>query len=243
MGSTPRLLARSVNADSKGYQILRGAARIVTPRTPIAERWGGWYVSGTHGKMRHRGNAPAVGDDEGFTFDPELGANKTDLSRYFEVRDYLSSHSDIAALMVFEHQMYVQNAIIRTSRGLRALSESVEAAAEPLVDALLGYGEVTLSEPVSSPSDFRRDYKKSGAKPGSQFNLRELDLTKRVFKHPLSPMIESASYKALPSAAKEYVRKRLGEIASAPGEKYSYLTESDLVFLRDYLRSTTSGQP
>ncbi|HJP84136.1 MAG TPA: hypothetical protein VJ835_11605, partial [Fimbriimonadaceae bacterium] len=195
------------------------------------------------GKMRHRGNAPAVGDDEGFTFDPELGANKTDLSRYFDVKDYLSPHSDIAALMVFEHQMYVQNAITRTSRGLRVLSESVESATEPLVDALLGYGEVTLSEPVIGSDVFRRDYEKSGARSGSRFNLRELDLTKRVYKYPISPMIESDSYKALPTAAKEYVRKRFGEIASAPGEKYSYLTESDFALLRDYLRSTSSGQP
>src|SRR5262245_2467271 len=35
-------------------------------RTPIENRWGGWYVSGTHGSMRHLGNAVAPDPDRPF---------------------------------------------------------------------------------------------------------------------------------------------------------------------------------
>src|SRR5262249_52329631 len=31
--------------------------RVTDPRAPFEDRWGGWYVSGTHGKMKHLGNA------------------------------------------------------------------------------------------------------------------------------------------------------------------------------------------
>ena len=30
---------------------------IVDHRTPLEQRWGGWYVTGTHGRARHMGNA------------------------------------------------------------------------------------------------------------------------------------------------------------------------------------------
>ena len=37
-----------------------GLGTVVTDhRTPLAERWGGWYVTGTHGAQAHRGNAVA----------------------------------------------------------------------------------------------------------------------------------------------------------------------------------------
>ena len=241
LGGVPRLLSRSVNADSQGYQILRGGGRIMTPRTPFKDRWGGWYVSGTHGKQRHRGNAPAVGDDEGFTFDPELGANKTDLTRYFNVGEYLNPHSDIVALMVLEHQMDVQNEIIRAGNLTRKIIEdpqvgTISEAAEPLVRALLSIGEVQLQEPIKGMGAFQRDYEKGGRRDRKGRSLRDLDLSRRLYKYRLSPMIESASFKALPKEVRFQVMTRLREIADERATPvYDEIDQADRTFLREFL--------
>ncbi len=92
----------------------------MTPSTPIRNRWGGWYVSGTHGKLRHMGNELSQGTDEKHSINIERGANVTSLSRYFDVKPYLTPHSDIAALMVFEQQMEVQNLITRANQDASA---------------------------------------------------------------------------------------------------------------------------
>jgi hypothetical protein len=242
MGGSPRLLARSVNADKLGYQLMSGG-RIVTPRTPIEQRWGGWYVSGTHGKIRHRGNSPAVGDDESFTFDPEIGANKTDLSRYFDTGQYLSPHSDIVALMVLESQMHLQNEIIRTGSSVRRWlldpDSTLASACEPLVEALLGVGEAPLKEPIKGMGTFQREYESGGIKDAKGRSLRELDLKTRLYKHRLNPMILSESFSALNPVAKKQVLARLAEIAEGTyaSERFSFLKESDRTALKDVLSS------
>ena len=239
LGGVPRLLSRSVNADSQGYQILRGGGRIMTPRTPLRERWGGWYVSGDHGKQRHRGNSPVKGDDEGFTFDVELGANKTDLNKYFDTSEYLHPHSDIVALMVMEHQMDVQNEIIRASNATKKhLADpetgTLEEACEPLVKSLLSIGEVQLDEPIKGMGPFQSMFESGGTKDARGRSLRTLDLNKRLFKFPISPMIESASFRALPKQTRDYVYKRF-EAISKDANEFPQLTAADRIFLQDFL--------
>src|SRR5262245_58688779 len=63
----PRLLVSSVIPDTKG-----DPGSVIPTQTddesPMKERWGGWYVTGTHGNQRHLGNltqktpASAFGD-------------------------------------------------------------------------------------------------------------------------------------------------------------------------------------
>ena len=38
------------------------AWEVTTDETPIEERWGGWYVTGRHGTLRHMGNEVVLGD-------------------------------------------------------------------------------------------------------------------------------------------------------------------------------------
>src|SRR5690606_27942195 len=45
----PGLFARSVFPDSRGEPLFRHGGELVDHRTPFAQRWGGWYVTGTHG--------------------------------------------------------------------------------------------------------------------------------------------------------------------------------------------------
>ena len=52
----PGLLVRSVFADSDGQPILPAGTFVTTHESPLKERWGGWYVSGSTGSQTHMGN-------------------------------------------------------------------------------------------------------------------------------------------------------------------------------------------
>src|SRR5262249_55372142 len=89
----PQLSFLSVVPDATGD--IEGSYPIPTDdRSPFSERWGGWYVTGTHGSQRHEGNtwrgAPG----------PEKSQNVVDLKDRFDTSQYLSPHSDIVALSV-----------------------------------------------------------------------------------------------------------------------------------------------
>jgi hypothetical protein len=49
-------------------------------RSPWKQRWGGWYVTGTHGAMRHMGNTFAIDRSDPQKIDVDGGANLTELS-------------------------------------------------------------------------------------------------------------------------------------------------------------------
>jgi hypothetical protein len=52
----PGHLVRSFITDENGVVDLQSGISLVNHRTPLAERWGGWYVTGEHGNQVHRGN-------------------------------------------------------------------------------------------------------------------------------------------------------------------------------------------
>ena len=80
-------------------------------RSPLAERWGGWYVTGRGG--RHLGNAPVADRTLQDLRIEESNLNVTTLVDRFDTRAYLSPHSDIVALLVFDHQMRMMNLLTR----------------------------------------------------------------------------------------------------------------------------------
>src|SRR5215470_2533113 len=114
----PRLLMLSVLPNPDG-NALKAASLITNDESPFRERWGGWYVTGTHGKQQHLGNtivrARAEDVDEMRKFIAQMdltsGGNITDLSSKFNTKEYLSPYSDIVALMVLGHQTHVHNMI------------------------------------------------------------------------------------------------------------------------------------
>ena len=55
-GGVPGLMVRSVYPDNEGNAILRAGTFFTTDHSPWRERWGGWYVTGTHGDQPHMGN-------------------------------------------------------------------------------------------------------------------------------------------------------------------------------------------
>ena len=109
----PGHLIRSVSADSSGEMVLTRGTKRVDHTTPFADRWGGWYVTGTSGKQTHQGNQIVGGWSWAEKDNQPAGSNIVDLKPYFTAATYLSPHSDLVALMVLEHQGEAHNRLNR----------------------------------------------------------------------------------------------------------------------------------
>ena len=104
----PGHLVRSFKCDESGVVDLLSGADYVNHRTPLTERWGGWYVTGKHGAQTHRGNLLGESAFARQEKEPNWRGTLTDLSPLFETSHYLKPGSDIVALMVMEHQAHMQ---------------------------------------------------------------------------------------------------------------------------------------
>ncbi len=111
--NVPGFLVRSVFADGAGQPKLGSGSFTTDHTSDFRDRWGGWYVTGHHGSMRHMGNTLCL--DEEYKFDREPGANVVVLDDHFKTDQYLLPHSDLVALMVLEHQTQMHNALISAS--------------------------------------------------------------------------------------------------------------------------------
>src|SRR6185295_1060692 len=80
-------------------------------RAPFDQRWGGWYVTGTHGSQKHLGNAVATDPLRPLDLEAADSQNLTSLARKIDVSKYLADSSDIVALMTLEHQVGMANRI------------------------------------------------------------------------------------------------------------------------------------
>src|SRR5439155_12837038 len=99
----PGLVARSTFIAPDGLPLGQFGSFDPDDRTPFRQRWGGWYVTGTHGSMRHMGNAIVRNRDDRESAVSERTLNRTSLDGVFDAHGYPSALSDIAALMVFQH--------------------------------------------------------------------------------------------------------------------------------------------
>jgi hypothetical protein len=258
----PGLLARSVFTGPGGLPILSEGSHQVDHTTPLKDRWGGWYVTGTHGDQSHLGNL-IVRDRKGpRPFGNEQGLNATDLNDRIRTSDYLAPHSDIVALMVFEHQLAVHNAITKanfeTRRALHYEAELNKALGEPaanrlesttrriqnvgdkLVEALLFSNEAELTAPISGSSEFAEQFSKKGPRDAMGRSLRDFDLRTRMFKYPCSYLIYSAAFDGLPDEMKSYVAQRMQSILQGNdrAEAFWHLTADDRSAVLEILSQT-----
>jgi hypothetical protein len=240
-----RLLVSSVIPDTTGN--VEGTYPIeTTDQSPMKERWGGWYVTGTQGNQTHAGNIVLNRPASVFAGLPATASSKSsnvvDLKSLFDTTPYLTPHSDIVALMVLVHQKEVENLIVlANSRGNAAATETGES----LVKAMLFAGAAPLTAPVKGTSSFAADFASQGSRDGGGRSLRDFDLRTRLFRYPLSYLIYSKSFDALPAGVKTYVYRRLREILSGEDKSatFAYLRAADRYAILEILRATKPDFP
>jgi hypothetical protein len=255
----PRLLMLSVLPNPDG-NALKAAALITNDKSPLRERWGGWYVTGTHGNQRHLGNtivrarADDIDDMRKFIgrLDLNSGANITDLSKRFDTKEYLSPLSDIVALMVLGHQTHVHNMITSgvyemhdaVQKGLTdKMPQIIKDAGEPIVKSMLFSEEAQLTEPVTGTSSFAADFTSRGPRDSKGRSLREFDLKHRLLRYPMSYLIYSKSFDAMPAELKDYVERRFREVLTGQdtSPEFSHLSADDRKAILEILHDTKPG--
>ena len=224
----PGHLVRSFATDDSGVVDLNSGISLVNHRTPFAERWGGWYVSGTHGAQTHRGNLIGPAAFERQKREPNFLGNVTKLDRFFDTAPYPLPSSDVVALMVLEHQTHAHNFITRlnyeSTMALRQYGHIryLNTIVEAFVKYLLFTEEAPLTAPVAGVSGFAQDFAGAGPRDVRGRSLRDFDLRTRLFQHPCSYLIYSDAFAALPKPMKERVYARLFEVLSGKENSADY---------------------
>lgn len=263
----PAHMVRSVYPDRDGNPILSAGSHRIDQTSPFKNRWGGWYVTGTHGAQPHLGNLVLQRKSVPEELENPEGVNVTDLKSRIDTGMYLSPHSDIVALMVLEHQTEMHNRITAANyqtqyahrdadiineldnapkgKLTESTSRRVDSAAEQLVEYLLFCDETPLTAPVKGTSNFASEFSQRGPRDHRGRSLRDFDLTTRLFKYPCSYLIYSPAFNSLPKSVKDRIFRRIWDILSDKdkSKEYAHLTSSDRKAIKEILSETVSGLP
>ena len=262
-GGVPRFLFLSTLVDTNGEALNGKPGDETTDQTPIRDRWAGWYVTGRNGNQGHLGNILAEPGEDISLLDSLRRVNIDTLEGLFDSRPYLTDKSDIVALLIFEHQTYIEGFITRANFKSRMVlarngedasgasawvslppnvQKPLKAMLEPLVRAMLFVDAATVTSRISSSSGYDTWFQSQGPRDPKGRSLRELDLRTRIFKRPLSYLVYSESFDGLPPCAKEYVYTRLADILSGRDQSptFSHLSTDER---RDLLEILTATKP
>ena len=235
----------------------------VDHRTPLDQRWGGWYVTGRAGAVQHAGNVPVIVKASEFTGKRGPTPRLTTLAGTFDTTGYPSQHSDLIALMVLDHQVRSVNLITRLGWEARVAAAPrgrgpaarpaqgedgtarVADAARELADYLLFVDEAPLSGRLEGSSTFAAEFAALGPLDKKGRSLRQFDLERRMMRYPCSYMIYTPAFDGLPPAALDAVYRRLWQILSGEqrGPAYAHLTLPLRQAIVEILRDTKPMLP
>jgi hypothetical protein len=263
----PSHLLRSVYADAGGMPVFAMGTKYVDQTTPFQDRWGGWYVSGTHGDQKHLGNLIVRDGMRREQVDNAEGQNVTDLSGRFDADAYLTPHSDIVALLVLEHQAEMHNRITQLSfqtrlalwqeasmkkilgkddaEHLDSTVRRIQSAGDDLLEYMLFCEEAPLTAKVQGTAGFEEEFSARGPRDGQARSLRDFDLEHRLFRYPCSYLLYSEVFDALPDEARKYVLERLWAILTGreSAEQFSHLSPADRLAILEIITETKSDLP
>ncbi len=233
----------------------------ISDSTPLAKRFGGWYVTGDTSNQKHLGNIFSKnGEQLDFENRPFVGLR--DLSKVIDTKQLLTPYSDIVALMTFGHQQRLLNLIsgasyqtnsalaldrLRKQRttadrssNTETVTQVVKRVCEPVVAGLLFANEAKLNGAISGESGFASFFSSVGSKDRRGRSLRTFDLHRRLFLYPCSYLIYSASFDALPQQAKQYIYRRLWKVLTERDSsgRFPHLSPKDRKAIREILTDT-----
>jgi hypothetical protein len=175
------------------------------------------------------------------------------LKERFDIEHYPAPHSDIVALLVFDHQMRMMNLLTRIGWDARvALAQHrrdvaglMAQAASEVADYMLFVDEVPLVGPISGASGFAQTFAAGGPSDRHGRSLRQLDLSARLMRYPCSYMIYSEAFDLLPVEARDAIYRRPWQILSGADTdaKYAHVGGGDRRAIIKILRDTKKNLP
>ncbi|MDO8679071.1 MAG: hypothetical protein Q7R30_10985 [Acidobacteriota bacterium] len=237
----PGLLVRSMFTGPEGRTMPQLGSFVVDHRNPLEQRWGGWYVTGTHGAARHMGNSMVTDLSHPETAIGDATLNRTALDSRVDATLYPSASSDIVALMVFDHQgravnlftlLGWQSRIAKAESRLGFSTGELRDLVRETADYLLFVEEAPLAAPIQGTSGFGKTFTAAGRRDSRNRSLRELDLQTRLLKYRCSHMIYSPAFEALSGEARAAVMSRMKQILDG---------RADGAVVQEILGDTLSG--
>lgn len=256
----PGHTVRSVYPEHDGGFDFRRKSFITDHKSPLAERWGGWYVTGEHGDMQHMGNSTLVGS----RLDTKGNGNLTNLRDRLFTFSWLSSYSDIVSLMVLEHQTQMHNTFTRsdfsvrkalyehgqkgkdaTESDERELKATIEQAATEIVDYMLFLGEAPLTSEIKPSTRFAKVFAERGPVTSDGRSLRSFNLQSRLFEYPCSYLIYSKAFTALTPELRNQVYRQLWSTLNQDenSDKFAHLSNATRTAILEIIRDTKGDLP
>ena len=253
-GDVPGLLVRSVFPDADGRPLLALGSSQVDASTPLASRWGGYYVTG-RSSLPHLGNR-VYREEEGLPA-AEL-TPLADVSGKIDAGRYPRATSDIVALMVLEHQCDLHNRMTAAAMRYRRthwLGKLLDKDSDPdsetagrladedakdIVERLLFKDEAEIGDGVEGAEAFQNAFTRRFPKTAGGDSLADFHLGSRLFKNRCSYMIYSQAFAQLPERIKSATLKRLRAVldGAEAQEEFAYLKEPERRRISAILKET-----
>ena len=249
-GGVPRFMLMSVLAGTDGNMVSHEISEVTDTSTPFGLRWGGLYVTGTHGSMTSLANF--IVDSAEKMRNPDFPAygNKLSLDEFVDLDGYLRGTSDIVALLVLEHQVEVQNRLTRLNYETRQLladqgaiaNEELDPLIRPLLDSLFMAHEAPLADKIEGSSGFQEHFATLGPQDAQGRSLRDFDLQTRTFRYPLSYLVYSPAIAQLADPVRERLFAQIVAVLRQQPDAvdYPHINADQRATILAILKATTS---
>jgi hypothetical protein len=218
---------------------------------PLAERFGGWYVTGTGGFDGHWGNRM------GRLYQGELSATPLEPGTRFSFERYPVGTSDLLAHLLHEHQVGGVNRLIRAQyrfRELRhrnggsvpqALPPDLETELADLLSYLLFAQEAPLPASGIPGNPALREGFARNRKVVDGHSLKDLDLRTRLLRFRCSYLVHTPFFEGLDADLRRRILRDLDHALSPEKRNAAsrHLSDSEAAVIRTILRATVPGFP
>jgi len=218
---------------------------------PLAERFGGWYVTGTGGFDGHWGNRM------GRLYQGELSATPLEPGTRFSFERYPVATSDLLAHLLHEHQVGGVNRLIRAQYRFRELRHrnggsvpqdlppDLETELADLLSYLLFAQEAPLPASGIPGNPAFRDGFARNRKVVDGHSLKDLDLRTRLLRFRCSYLIHTPFFEGLDADLRRRILRDLDHALSPEKRNAAsrHLSDSEAAVIRTILRATVPGFP
>src|SRR4030095_15933855 len=105
--------------------------------------------------------------------------------------------------------------------------------------------EIHLNSPIRGESSFMKTFLQRGPHDPKGRSLRDFDLQKRLFRYPLSYMVYSEAFDALPDVVRSTVYQKIYEVLTGKDRsaRFAKLSAPDRAAILEILRDTKTTLP
>ncbi|MFN0125495.1 MAG: hypothetical protein ACKV19_02285 [Verrucomicrobiales bacterium] len=254
----PGLMTHSVHTQADGRVLDSAPAHFSGHAAPLADRWGGWIVTGEMPGVSHQGNRIAQRTPTGIVSEP-MG----DPAAKFSADLFLhGARSDGSALLALDHMIGAVNRLMEANYRVRSVlhdhgmsgdpdksiwsGEVLETARDQAVllsRHLLFEDETPLPSVGLQPDPAFAAATRDGAPADAHGrSLHDLSLQGRLYQYRCSPMIGSTAFRGLPRPLRRLVWEHIRDATRAQSQHPSAtrLSPDERAAIRSILLATES---